>query len=92
MTDRSVARLGVESRRNGITAKRGTGHGLTWRGGRGNPDAGRGGGGRYPHSSRVSSTARKAFCGTFTLPIVRIRFFPSFCFSKSFRLRVMSPP
>ena len=32
-------------------------------------------------------TARNADCGT-----CRIRFFPSFCFSNSFRLRVISPP
>ena len=37
-------------------------------------------------------TARNADCGTCTLPTCRIRFFPSFCFSNSFRLRVISPP
>ena len=40
----------------------------------------------------VESAATKASCGTSTRPIVFIRFLPSFCFSSSFRLRVMSPP
>jgi hypothetical protein len=40
----------------------------------------------------VDSAATKASCGTSTRPIVFIRFLPSFCFSSSFRLRVMSPP
>ena len=30
--------------------------------------------------------------GTSTVPILRMRFLPSFCFSRSFFLRVMSPP
>ena len=30
--------------------------------------------------------------GTATVPNVRIRFLPSFCFSSSFFLRVISPP
>ncbi len=38
------------------------------------------------------STARKASCGTSTAPTCFIRFLPAFCFSSSFRLRVMSPP
>ena len=38
------------------------------------------------------SAATKASCGTSTRPIDFIRFFPSFCFSSSLRLRVMSPP
>ena len=38
------------------------------------------------------NTAIKASCGIFTLPMDFIRFLPSFCFSKSLRLRVMSPP
>ena len=38
------------------------------------------------------STARKASCGTSTPPTCFIRFLPAFCFSSSFRLRVMSPP
>src|ERR687887_231445 len=38
------------------------------------------------------STARKASCGTSTIPTCFIRFLPAFCFSSSFRLRVMSPP
>jgi hypothetical protein len=38
------------------------------------------------------STAKKASCGTSTAPTCFIRFFPFFCRSSSFRLRVMSPP
>jgi hypothetical protein len=38
------------------------------------------------------SAAIKASCGMSTLPNCRIFFLPSFCFSRSFRLRVMSPP
>ena len=38
------------------------------------------------------STARNASCGISTAPICFMRFFPSFCFSRSLRLRVMSPP
>ena len=38
------------------------------------------------------SAATKASCGTSTRPIVFIRFLPSFCFSSSLRLRLMSPP
>ncbi len=37
-------------------------------------------------------TARKASCGTSTPPTCFIRFFPFFCFSRSLRLREMSPP
>ena len=40
----------------------------------------------------VDSAATNASCGTSTRPIVFIRFLPSFCFSSSLRLRVMSPP
>ena len=40
----------------------------------------------------VESAATKASWGTSTRPIVFIRFLPSFCFSSSLRLRVMSPP
>ena len=40
----------------------------------------------------VESAATKASCGTSTRPMVFIRFLPSFCFSSSLRLRVMSPP
>ena len=47
---------------------------------------------RSPYSSPTSSTARNAFCGISTLPTIFIRFLPSFCFSRSLRLRVMSPP
>ena len=38
------------------------------------------------------STAINASVGTCTVPRFRIFFFPSFCFSSSFFLRVMSPP
>jgi hypothetical protein len=47
--------------------------------------------GLSPDSS-VDSAATKASCGTSTRPMVFIRFLPSFCFSSSLRLRVMSPP
>ena len=40
----------------------------------------------------VLSTAMKASCGMFTRPMDFMRFFPSFCFSKSLRFRLMSPP
>ena len=35
---------------------------------------------------------QECFCGISTLPTCFIRFLPAFCFSKSLRLRVMSPP
>ena len=34
----------------------------------------------------------KASCGTSTLPMCFMRFLPGFCFSRSLRLREMSPP
>jgi hypothetical protein len=37
-------------------------------------------------------TARKASCGMSTWPTRFMRFLPSFCFSRSLRLREMSPP
>ena len=37
-------------------------------------------------------TWMKASCGMLILPMLFMRFLPSFCFSSSFRLRVMSPP
>ena len=40
----------------------------------------------------LDSAAMKASCGTSTRPTIFIRFLPSFCFSSSLRLRVMSPP
>ena len=42
--------------------------------------------------SSTRSTARKASCGMSTVPTRFIRFLPSFCFSSSLRLRLMSPP
>ena len=53
----------------------------------------RGAGGlAHRSSSRAESTARKAAWGTFTLPMVFMRFLPAFCFSSSLRLRDTSPP
>ena len=46
---------------------------------------------RFLSPSRLR-TARNASCGTSTPPTCFIRFFPFFCFSRSFRLREMSPP
>ena len=43
-------------------------------------------------SAELDSAATKASCGTSTRPTIFIRFLPSFCFSSSLRLRVMSPP
>ena len=43
-------------------------------------------------AASADRAATKASCGTSTRPIVFIRFLPSFCFSSSLRLRVMSPP
>ena len=43
-------------------------------------------------SSSSFRTAMKASLGTDTVPKVRIRFLPSFCFSSSFFFLVMSPP
>ena len=40
----------------------------------------------------VDNAAMKASWGTSTRPTIFIRFLPSFCFSSSLRLRVMSPP
>ena len=42
--------------------------------------------------SSIFSTARKASLGTWTVPNWRMRFLPSFCFSRSFFFRVISPP
>ncbi len=46
----------------------------------------------YRYDSPILSTARKASCGISTLPSFFMRRLPSFCFSSSLRLRVMSPP
>jgi hypothetical protein len=43
-------------------------------------------------SSLSSRTDRNASCEISTFPTCFIRFLPSFCFSRSFRLREMSPP
>ena len=48
--------------------------------------------GRQENHSSSLSTARKASVGICTVPSWRIFFLPSFCFSSSFFLRVMSPP
>ena len=40
----------------------------------------------------ILSAAMKALCGISTLPNWRMRFLPSFCLSRSLRLRLMSPP
>ena len=48
---------------------------------------------RSPTTSRSTfSAAMNASCGTSTRPTLRMRAFPAFCFSRSFRFRVMSPP
>jgi phosphatidylethanolamine-binding protein (PEBP) family uncharacterized protein len=46
---------------------------------------------RATHTSTFSA-AMNASCGMSTLPNWRMRFLPSFCLSKSLRLRVTSPP
>ena len=43
-------------------------------------------------SQSIFRTAMNASLGTDTVPTWRMRFLPSFCFSSSFFLRVMSPP
>ena len=48
--------------------------------------------GKSTYLSSIFSTAMKASLGTSTEPNWRMRFLPSFCFSRSFFLRVMSPP
>ena len=40
----------------------------------------------------IFRAAMKALCGISTLPNWRMRFLPSFCLSRSLRLREMSPP
>jgi hypothetical protein len=47
---------------------------------------------RVNHSSPIFSAAINASCGISTLPNWRMRFLPAFCFSRSLRLRVASPP
>jgi len=43
-------------------------------------------------SSFILSAAMNALCGISTLPYWRIFFLPSFCLSRSLRLRDTSPP
>ena len=45
-----------------------------------------------PVGTSEVSAAMKASCGTSTRPMDFMRFLPSFCFSSSLRLRLMSPP
>lgn len=45
-----------------------------------------------PSPESEERAAMKASCGTSTRPTIFIRFLPSFCFSSSLRLRLMSPP
>jgi len=59
------------------------------------PDGGGAGVRHRPIGAGQSSSLRaetKASWGTSTRPMFFIFFFPSFCFSSSLRLRVMSPP
>src|SRR3989344_2934285 len=44
------------------------------------------------HQSSTCKMARNASCGTSTDPICFMRFLPAFCFSRSLRLRLTSPP
>jgi hypothetical protein len=46
----------------------------------------------FSPAGALESAAMKASWGTSTRPTIFIRFLPSFCFSSSLRLRVMSPP
>ena len=52
-----------------------------------NPDAS-----ANPDYASIFNAAKNADWGISTLPNWRIRFLPSFCFSSSFRLRLISPP
>jgi hypothetical protein len=45
-----------------------------------------------PDVSEADRAAMNASWGTSTRPTIFMRFLPSFCFSSSFRFRVMSPP
>jgi hypothetical protein len=47
---------------------------------------------RRIHIPYALRTSMKACCGMCTEPMDFIRFLPSFCFSRSLRLRVISPP
>ena len=48
---------------------------------------------RIEHESYCArKTWMKASCGMLILPMLFMRFLPSFCFSSNFRFRVMSPP
>ena len=48
--------------------------------------------GRLDAQLSIFSAAMKASCGISTFPNWRIFFLPAFCFSRSLRLRVASPP
>ncbi len=48
--------------------------------------------GYFALASPVESAAMNASWGTSTRPTIFMRFLPSFCFSSSLRLRLMSPP
>ena len=54
--------------------------------------AGGGGGVAREFGQFVLRTSMKASCGMLTLPMAFIFFLPSFCLSRSLRLRLMSPP
>ena len=47
---------------------------------------------RRAYRLSILSAAMKADCGISTSPTCRMRFLPFFCFSRSFFLRLMSPP
>src|SRR5207248_17357 len=46
----------------------------------------------WPPNHCALSTSINASCGILMRPMLFIRFFPSFCFSRSLRFRVISPP
>ena len=54
--------------------------------------AGQDDGGDGGYQSSTCNIAKKASWGTSTDPICFMRFLPAFCFSRSLRLRLMSPP
>jgi len=50
------------------------------------------GGASFPRSFLTDFQDGEGLWGTSTLPTDFMRFFPSFCFSRSLRFRVISPP